>query len=144
HDVCAGDDLRLNVNSNGFPNPTYAWNVGGSAASGATSSTFNVPTSGASGARDVTVAVTPGPSEATSAPFTTAPGHTYHLTAEVPNLGSRQATYEWIVNGQPVSGATGSSYDLPAGTATVSVRVKATNSPVNSSPANFTINGLTP
>jgi hypothetical protein len=144
HDVCAGDDLRLTVNSNGFPNPTYAWNVGGSAASGATSSTFNVPTSGASGARNVTVAVTPGPSEATSEPFTTAPDHTYHLTAEVPNLGNRQATYEWIVNGQPVSGATGSSYDLPAGTATVSVRVKATNPPVNSAPADFTINGLTP
>jgi hypothetical protein len=144
HDVCAGDDLRLTVNSNGFPNPTYSWRVGGAAASGATSSTFSVPTTGASGARNVTVAVTPGPSEATSAPFTTSPGHTYHLTAEVPNLGNRQATYQWIVNGQPVSGATGSSYDLPAGTATVSVRVTATNTPVNSSPANFTINGLTP
>lgn len=145
HDVCAGDDLRLTVNSNGFPNPTYAWHVGGTAASGATSSTFSVPTSGASGARNVTVAVTPGPSEATSAPFTTSPGHTYHLTAEAPNLGSRQATYQWIVNGQPVSGATGASYDMPeSGTATVSVRVTATNPPVNSSPANFSINGLTP
>ncbi|HEY4089257.1 MAG TPA: hypothetical protein VGM43_25180 [Bryobacteraceae bacterium] len=145
HDVCAGDDLRLTVNSNGFPNPTYSWHVGGSAASGATSSTFSVPTSGASGARNVTVAVTPGPSEATSAPFTTSPGHTYHLTAESPNLGSRQATYQWIVNGQPVSGATGASYDMPeSGTATVSVRVTATNAPVNSSPANFNINGLTP
>ncbi|HXE56103.1 MAG TPA: outer membrane beta-barrel protein [Tepidisphaeraceae bacterium] len=145
HDVCAGDDLRLTVNSNGFPNPTYSWHVGGTAASGATSSTFSVPTSGASGSRNVTVAVTPGPSEATSAPFTTSPGHTYHLTAEAPNLGNRQATYQWIVNGQPVSGATGASYDLPeSGTATVSVRVTATNSAVNSSPANFNINGLTP
>jgi hypothetical protein len=145
HDVCAGDDLRLSVNSNGFPNPTYAWHVGGAAASGATSSTFSVPTSGASGARNVTVAVTPGPSEATSAPFTTSPGHIYHLNAEAPNLNGRQATYQWIVNGQTVSGATGASYDLPeSGTATVSVRVTAANPPVTSSAANFTINGLTP
>jgi outer membrane protein OmpA-like peptidoglycan-associated protein len=145
HDVCAGDDLRLTVNSNGFPNPTYAWHVGNTAASGATSSTFSVPTSGASGARNVTVAVTPGPSEATSAPFTTSPGHTYHFTAEAPNLGNRQATYEWIVNGQPVSGATGASYDMPeSGTATVSVRVHATNAAVNSAPANFNINPLAP
>ncbi|HVW11068.1 MAG TPA: outer membrane beta-barrel protein [Bryobacteraceae bacterium] len=145
HDVCAGDDLRLSVNSNGFPNPTYAWRVGGSAAPGGNSSSYSVPTSGGSGSRNVTVAVTPGPSEATSQNFTTSPGHTYHLTAEAPNLDGRQATYQWIVNGQPVAGATGSSYDLPeSGTATVAVKVTAANAPVNSSPADFTINPLTP
>jgi outer membrane protein OmpA-like peptidoglycan-associated protein len=145
HDVCAGDDIRLTVNSNGFPNPTYAWRVGGTAAAGANTTSYSVPTAGASGARNVTVAVTPGPSEATSAPYTTSPGHTYHLTAEAPALNGRQATYQWIVNGQPVSGATSSSYDLPdSGTATVSVRIAAANPPVTSSAANFNINALTP
>ena len=33
HDVCPGDDLRLTVNANGFPNPTYQWRINGSAGS---------------------------------------------------------------------------------------------------------------
>jgi outer membrane protein OmpA-like peptidoglycan-associated protein len=145
HDVCAGDDIRLSANSHGFPNPSYQWNVGGSPASGGTSTSYSVPTSSASGAQNVTVAVTPGPSEATSAPFTTSPGHTYHLTAEAPALGNREATYQWLVNGQPVAGATGSSYDMPeSGTATVAVRVTAKNAPVTSTPANFNVNPLAP
>jgi len=49
------------------------------------------------------------------------------------------------VNGQPVSGATGTSYDLPdSGAQSVAVRVTATNPPVTSSAANVTINPLTP
>lgn len=144
HDVCPGDDLRLSVTS-GFPNPTYSWQVGGQAAAGANTNTYSVPTNGGSGSRSVTAVVTPGPTVGTSAPFTTSPGHTYHLTVEAPNLGNRNATYQWTVNGQPVAGATGSSYDLPdSGTATVAVQVSAANSPVTSAPANFTINQLAP
>jgi outer membrane protein OmpA-like peptidoglycan-associated protein/outer membrane protein W len=145
HDVCAGDDLRLSVNSNGFPNPTYQWRVGGTAAGGATSSSFSVPTTSGTGSRTVTALVTPSASEATSAPFATSAGHTYHLTADPQGLGGRSATYQWLSNGQPISGATSSSYDIPdTAPASISVRVTVANPPVTSSPATFNVNALTP
>jgi outer membrane protein OmpA-like peptidoglycan-associated protein len=145
HDVCPGDDLRLTVNANGFPTPTFQWRVNGAAAAGGTGATFSAPTATGTGARSITALVTPGPSVATSAPFATSSGHTYHLTAEPQGLGGRAATYQWIVNGQPVAGATSSSYDMPDGAgASVTVRVTAANPPVTSAPANFTINALTP
>jgi outer membrane protein OmpA-like peptidoglycan-associated protein len=89
--------------------------------------------------------VSGGASVATSAPYTTAPGHTYHLTAEAPGLGGRTAAYQWMVNGQPVAGATGGSYDLgdDAGKS-VTVQVTAQNPSVTSAPASFTIRPLTP
>ncbi len=142
HDVCAGDDLRLSVNGN--TGATYQWQVNGSPASGATGSSFSVPTNSGSGSRSVTVAVTGATEVATSAPFATSAGHTYHLTAEPQGLGNRTATYQWFENGQPVAGATSSSLDLPdqAG-ASVTVRVTAEAS-LTSSPADFTIQPLTP
>jgi len=73
------------------------------------------------------------------------PGHTYHLTAEAAGLGGRTASYQWLSNGQPIAGATSSSYDMPDGPgASISVRVTAPNAAVTSAPANFTINALTP
>jgi hypothetical protein len=143
HDVCPGDDLRLAVNANGFPNPSYQWRVNGAAAAAAGAANFSVPTTGQSGSRSVVAVVTPGPTVATSAPFATSAGHTYHLTAEPQGLNGRNATYQWMVNGAPVAGATSSSYDLPdAAPASVTVQVKAANPPVNSSPANFNLNAL--
>jgi hypothetical protein len=50
-----------------------------------------------------------------------------------------------MVNGQPVAGGTGMSYDLPDSAAvSVTVRVTATNAPITSAPASFTISALTP
>lgn len=145
HDVCAGDDLRLSVNASGFPSPTYEWRVNGAAAGGATGATFIAPTATGTGSRSVTAVVTSGGSAGTSAPFSTMSGHTYHLTAEAQGLNGRNASYQWMVNGQPVAGATSSSYDMPdAAGASVTVQVMAANAPVTSVPANFTINALTP
>jgi len=145
HDVCPGDDLRLSVNASGFPSPTYEWRVNGTAAGAATGSSFSVPTNSGAGSRSVTAVITSGPTVAVSAPFATSSGHTYHLTAEAQGLGGRSATYQWMMNGQPVSGATSSSYDLPdSGAASVTVQVTAANPPVTSSAASFTINALTP
>jgi len=144
HDVCPGDDLRLTVNAAGFPNPTYAWRVNGTAAAGATGTSFSVPTATGTGARAVTAVVSTS-ATGTSAPFATSAGHTYHLTADVPALGGRPATYQWLVNDQPVAGATSSSYDLPDAPAkAVSVRVTVQAPPVTSAAANFTIRALTP
>lgn len=143
HNVCAGDDLRLSAAA--VPGGTYQWQVNGSTASGASGSSFSVPTTSGTGSRSVTAAVVGGPTVATSAPFTTSAGHTYHLTAEPEGLGNRTASYQWMVNGQPVAGATSSSYDMPdqAG-ASVTVRATVQNPPATSAPANFTIEPLTP
>ena len=145
HDVCPGDDLRLTINANGFPNPTYQWRINGAPAAGATGATFSAPTATGTGARAVTAVVSSGASVGTSAPFATSSGHTYHLTAEPQGLGGRAPAYQWMVNGQPVAGATSSSYDLPdSGSASVTVRVTVQNPPVTSAAANFTISALTP
>jgi len=144
HNVCAGDDLRLSVNASGFTNPTYQWQVNGSPAAGGTGTTFNTPTTSA-GARTVTAVVGGGATVATSAPFTTSAGHTYHLTAEPQGLGNRTAAYQWMVNGQPAAGATNSSYDIPDQPgASVTLRVTVQNPPVTSAPATFTVQALTP
>lgn len=143
--VCPGDDVRLSVNSAGFANPTYQWQVNGAPAAGGTGQTFNVPTAAGSGSRSVTVTASGGSSSATSAPFATSPGHTYHLTAEAAGLNGRNASYQWLENGQPISGATSSSYDLgDTGAQSISVRVSVPNPPVTSAPASFTINQLAP
>jgi hypothetical protein len=145
HDVCPGDDLRLSVNASGFPNPTYQWQINGAPAAGGTGATFSAPTANGTGASSVTAVVTSGPSVGTSAPYAPMSGHTYHLTAEAQGLGNRSASYQWMVNGQPVSGATSSSYDMPdAAGASVTVRITAANPPVTSAAASFTINALTP
>jgi hypothetical protein len=143
--VCPGDDLRLTANANGFPNPTYVWRVNGTPAAGATGAAFSAPTATGTGARAVTVEVSTGNSSGTSAAYSVSPGHTYHLTADAQGLGGRTASYQWMMNGQPISGATSSSLDLPDGSSgTVTVQVTVPNPPATSAPANFTIQPLTP
>jgi hypothetical protein len=145
HDVCAGDDLRLSVSASGVANPTYTWTVNGSAAAGASGSTFNAPTTSGTGSRTVTASIAGGTTVATSAPFATSAGHTYHLTAEPQGLGNRNPSYQWMVNGQPAAGATSSTFDIPdqAG-ASVTVQVTVQNPSLTSSPATFSIQALTP
>jgi outer membrane protein OmpA-like peptidoglycan-associated protein len=132
------------VNAAGVANPTYTWMVNGSPAAGASGSTYSASTTGA-GNRSVTASIAGGTTVATSAPFATSAGHTYHLTAEPQGLGNRNASYQWMANGQPVGGATSSSYDIPdqAG-ASITVQVTVQNPAVTSSPATFTIQALTP
>lgn len=61
HDVCPGDDLRLTVRASGWPQdqtPAYEWLVNGQPVSGASGTSFSLPTQGASGAQSVSVRVT--------------------------------------------------------------------------------------
>jgi outer membrane protein OmpA-like peptidoglycan-associated protein len=70
--VCAGDNVRLTVTASGWlpdQTPSYQWMIDGSAAPGGTSSSFSVPTAGASGSKSITVKVSAGDSSATSNPF---------------------------------------------------------------------------
>jgi outer membrane protein OmpA-like peptidoglycan-associated protein/opacity protein-like surface antigen len=72
-DVCAGGDVRLTVNASGWlpsETPSYQWSVNGTPVSGATSSSFNVPTAGSPGPKSVTVEVSAGGRSATSNPVT--------------------------------------------------------------------------
>jgi outer membrane protein OmpA-like peptidoglycan-associated protein len=145
HNVCPGDNLPLTVNANGFPTPTYQWQVNGAPAAGATSGTFNAPTATGTGARAVTVVINSANSVGTSAAYSTTPHHTYHLTAEPQGLNGRTASYVWMMNGQPIAGATSSTVDLPdSGAGAVTVRITVQNPPVTSAPASFTIQPLTP
>ena len=69
HDVCPGDNLTLRVTASGWlpeQTPAYQWMVNDRPASGATSSSFVVPTADGAGARSVKVTVTAGQSSKTS------------------------------------------------------------------------------
>ena len=68
-DACPGDTVRLVVNASGWlpaQTPAYQWSVNGSAVSGATGSSFSVPTVDGAGAKRVTVTVSAGDSSKTS------------------------------------------------------------------------------
>lgn len=72
-DVCAGDTVRLSVTASGWlpdQTPSYQWMVNGAPVSGATSSSFSVPTADGSGARRVSVSVSAGGSTKTSSEVT--------------------------------------------------------------------------
>lgn len=72
-DVCPGENVRLEVAASGWlpeQTPSYQWMIDGQPVSGATSSSFSVPTTGAPGARTVTVRVSAPESSKTSDPVT--------------------------------------------------------------------------
>ncbi len=69
HDVCPGENLNLRVTAGGGAStPTLQWFVNGTAAAGATSDSFSVPTANGSGNRSVTVSATSGSDSKTSGP----------------------------------------------------------------------------
>jgi hypothetical protein len=140
--VCAGDDLRLSVTASGWlpdQTPAYQWSVNGSPVSGATSSTFNVPTAGGSGSRTVTVQVSAGGSSATSNPFTvtinplTPPTISFSISPSTVPYGTRvnlAATANGSACGGPATvtysgpGVTGTTFDSTALTFDMSNRLK--------------------
>lgn len=72
HDVCPGEDLRLEVSASGWQTdqtPSYQWTVNGQAVPGVDASTFTVPTT-SSGTKSITVRVSVAESSRTSDPVT--------------------------------------------------------------------------
>jgi outer membrane protein OmpA-like peptidoglycan-associated protein len=63
-------------------------------------------------------------------------------------LPDQTPQYQWMVNGSPVSGANGSSFNVPtagaSGTRTITVKVSAGDSSATSNPVSVTIKPLTP
>ncbi|MGA3024209.1 MAG: hypothetical protein ABSF98_05515 [Bryobacteraceae bacterium] len=71
HDVCPGEDERLQVSASGWPadkTATYQWMVDGQPVEGANGVGFSLPTAGNSGTKSVTVKVTVGDVSKTSDP----------------------------------------------------------------------------
>ncbi len=71
--VCSGDTVTLQASASGMlpdQTPTYQWMINGAPVSGATGSSFSLPTADGSGARTVTVTVTAGGTSKTSSPVT--------------------------------------------------------------------------
>lgn len=71
--VCAGDNLTLQTSASGGPagsTMTYQWMVNGQPVSGATGTTFSLPTSESPGNKEISVKATAGDQSATSSPVT--------------------------------------------------------------------------
>ena len=105
--VCRGDDVRLQATANGFgASPAYQWLVNGQPAAGGTGTAFSAPTT-APGSSAITVRVTGGDAGTSSASINEAvrAGDRLHARGVPAN-----ATTQWMLNGQPISGATASDY----------------------------------
>ncbi|GIV53860.1 MAG: hypothetical protein KatS3mg039_0378 [Candidatus Kapaibacterium sp.] len=133
--LCTGysSGPTLTSSVSGCSSATYQWQLNGSPISGATSSSYTVPAGLSAGTYVYTVVVTCGSCSATSnsVTVTVSPAPTVTISASGstnlctgyssgPTLtssvsGCSSATYQWQLNGSPISGATGSSYTVPAG-----------------------------
>ncbi len=140
--VCAGDDLRLTVTASGWlpdQTPSYQWMVNGNAVSGATSSSFSVPTANGTSTETVTVKVSAGDSSATSSPVTvtvnplTPPTISFAISPSTVPYGTRvnlAATANGSTCGGPATirysgqGVTGTTFDSTALTFDMSNRLK--------------------
>jgi hypothetical protein len=140
--VCRGDDLRLTATGNGFgPSPTYQWLVNGQPAPGGTGSAFSLPTT-TPGNVPVTVRMS-GATATATAPISEAVNAGDHLHAIGAPAG---ASIQWMLNGQPVSGATSDVYTAagaaPANAYSVQITVPA--AAVTSSAVNVNVLPLQP
>ena len=160
--VTAGTSVTFSSAASGTPAPTYQWYVGGSAISGATSSSYTISSAQSSNSGSYTVVATNSAGSvtssaatltvnaATSAPsFTTQPssqsvtaGASVSFSAAA--SGNPTPTYQWYVGGVPISGATSSTYTIASAQTSNSgsYTVVATNSAgsVTSNAATLTVN----
>ncbi|MBL0744322.1 immunoglobulin domain-containing protein [Chryseolinea lacunae] len=141
--VCEGAAVNLSVNAGVTTNPTYQWAKGGVDISGATGSTYSIPSAVASDAGSYTVTVSgtctsPVLSAAANVVVNSAPvisvqpvpsqavcegnGASFSVTASGTAL-----TYQWKKNGVDIGGATSATYSISSvsasnsGTYTVAV-----------------------
>jgi outer membrane protein OmpA-like peptidoglycan-associated protein len=140
--VCRGDDLRLSATANGFgPSPTYQWLVNGQPAPGGTGTSFSLPTTNP-GNVPVTVRVT-GATATATAPI----GEPVNAGDRLHAIGAPSgASFQWMLNGQPVSGATSDVYTAPGAAAAnaYSVQISVPAAAVTSSAVTVNVLPLQP
>ena len=127
--VCQGGSVSLSAAQ--VTGATYQWNNGGNPVVGATSSTFSATATGnytvtvtsngcsaTSAAVAVTITPPPAATITASGSTTVCAGNTVTLNA---NTGAN-LSYQWLLNGAPINGATAQSYTAAvAGSYTVTV-----------------------
>ncbi|MEM7167916.1 MAG: immunoglobulin domain-containing protein [Planctomycetota bacterium] len=132
-DLCIGDDTTLSVTASGSSPIAYQWRLNGSDLPGATAATFDLTNAqlGDAGNYDCVVTNDCGSvnSDAAMVTVTATPtilstpsmidgcvGAPVSLTVDSdPNTG---VTYQWYLDGAPISGATAATYDIASAAAT--------------------------
>ena len=165
--VSVGASVTLFATADGSPAPTFQWRKNGSPISGATGPTYVIPSANLADAGTYTVVASNNLGSATSpeevlvvqsavvVPTNTAPTISTQpdatqtvasggsATFTVVATGSPAPTYQWRVNGDPISGATSASLTLLAvttsNTGTYSVMVSNVAGSVTSSDAALTV-----
>lgn len=124
--ACSGGSVTFTSVAFGTPTPTYQWRKGGTNISGATSSSYTIPSAIAGDAGTYDVVITNSCTSVTSSgaalSINTPPSISVHpvsqtkctgqsVTFSVTAAGS-SPSYQWTKNGSNISGATSSSYTI--------------------------------
>ena len=125
----AGNSVTFTVVATGYPSPTYQWRKSSVSIPGAVSSSYTISSVNTSDAGIYSCVVTNslGSVISTSATLVVntlptfsvapsgavlSPGANYLLASTV--TGTTPISYQWLLNGQAITGATGSSYSIVA------------------------------
>ncbi len=163
--ICAGSPVTMTVAASGTSGVLYQWQKNGTPVSGATISTYTIPATATTDAGNYTVVVSSqcssvspvtsaaaaltvnAPPAITTQPLSQAICEHSNVTFTVAATGTG-ISYQWQKNGNPISGATGTSYSLTnislsdAGSYTVVIGGTSPCGSLTSSAAVLTVNPL--
>jgi sugar lactone lactonase YvrE len=156
-----GGTVNFAVTASGFPTPTYQWRRNDVPIPGATTNLLSVSNIQLAQAGNYTVVVSNSFGSVTSAiatltvvslpvivtqPQSQTAGIGQTVTLSVNAVGAPAPTYQWLFNGQAISGATGSTLVLtnvqPSASGTYSVRVTNTLGSATSVAATLTVDAV--
>ncbi|MBL6765240.1 MAG: immunoglobulin domain-containing protein [Verrucomicrobiae bacterium] len=126
--VCTGTNVSLSVTASGTAPLSYQWSLNGSPISGATTATLVIPSVATANGGFYTVQISNAHGNVTSSgatltvqtppsilvpPQTTTVLQGNTLNLSVTATGTAPLSYQWKVNGAPITGATGASLNIP-------------------------------